>query len=125
MQPHTSRAHTEPKSQGRVERRREVDERGSKSTGRTDEEEAAARGPGRGATDQGASSISLAVASCEKDSPKTNVNTPKPPPLPQTTHNLLFKQLAPTSTRLANQRRQNSHIPCIEMCRTLEDDQGS
>ncbi|KIJ07876.1 hypothetical protein PAXINDRAFT_18955 [Paxillus involutus ATCC 200175] len=99
------------RSQGRVERRREVDERGSQSTGRTDEEEAAARGPGRSATDQGASSVSLAVASHEKDSPKTNIDTSKPPPSPPTTPSLLFEQTASTSRQPTHQRSRNGHVP--------------
>ncbi|KIJ08711.1 hypothetical protein PAXINDRAFT_18165 [Paxillus involutus ATCC 200175] len=82
----------------------------------------AARGPGRSATDQGASSVNLAVASHEKDSLKTNIDTPKPPPSPPTTPSLLFEQTAPTSRQPTHQRSRNGHVLHNRTRHTHEDD---
>ncbi|KIJ10570.1 hypothetical protein PAXINDRAFT_16409 [Paxillus involutus ATCC 200175] len=117
----TRRQHQrETRNQGRVDRRKEVGEKGKKSSGRGDKKVTAATGPGKGATDQKAGGVSLVKPmSSQENVPGTHINTPSPPP---PTPSLLFEQTAPTSRRLTHQRSWNGHVPRNGTRHTREDD---
>ncbi|KIJ12621.1 hypothetical protein PAXINDRAFT_14546 [Paxillus involutus ATCC 200175] len=124
----TRRQHKrETTSQGRVERGCGEGEEGGKSKGRKDGKATAATGPGRGATDHTADSISLVKpTSRQEDLPGTRVDPPCPhhhpkSPSPSPTPNLLFEQTAPTSKRPTDQRRRDGHVPRNGTHRTRED----
>ncbi|KAF8837796.1 hypothetical protein BDN67DRAFT_1013607 [Paxillus ammoniavirescens] len=114
----------EMRSQGRVDRRRGIGEKGKKSNGKADEKVTTATGPGNGATDHKTGGVSLVKPmSREKTHPQTQDDTPPPPSL--TTPSLLVLQTAPTTKRPAHQQGRNSHVPCNGTCRTREDGEGS
>ncbi|KIJ13525.1 hypothetical protein PAXINDRAFT_13642 [Paxillus involutus ATCC 200175] len=115
----------EPKRQGRVERGCGEGEEEGKSKGRKDEKAAAATGPGKGATDQKASGVSLIKPTSSQDSPRARVNTPPSPPPSLTTPSLPVKQTALTSRRPTQQRSQNGHIPKNGTHRTRKDNEWS
>ncbi|KIJ12713.1 hypothetical protein PAXINDRAFT_14471 [Paxillus involutus ATCC 200175] len=112
----------EPKRQGRVERGCGEGEEEGKSKGRKDEKAAAATGPGKGATDQKASSVSLVKPTSSQDSPRARVDTPPSPPPSLTTPTMPVEQTAPTSRRPTRQRRRDGHVPRNGTHRTREDD---
>ncbi|KIJ13592.1 hypothetical protein PAXINDRAFT_13553 [Paxillus involutus ATCC 200175] len=116
----------EPTSQGRVEKRPRVGEKGRESRGRDDERVAAASEPGNGATDQTTSGVSLVKpTSSQGNSPRARVDTPPSPPLPPTTPTIPVDQTAPVSRRLNDQRHRDGRVPCTETHRTREDGEGS
>ncbi|KAF8838957.1 hypothetical protein BDN67DRAFT_1012671 [Paxillus ammoniavirescens] len=111
--------------QGRVERRREMGEKGSKSNGRVDEKVTAATGPGKGAMDHKAGGVSLVrPTSSQENIPGTHIDTPSPPP-PLTTPTLPVEQPAPASKRPTHQRSRDGHVPKNGTRRTHEDVGGS
>ncbi|KIJ09247.1 hypothetical protein PAXINDRAFT_17664 [Paxillus involutus ATCC 200175] len=112
----------ELKCQGRVKRGRGEGEEEGKSKGRKDKKAAIATGPGKGATDQKASSVSLVKPTSSLDSPRARVDTPPSPPLPPPTPNLPVEQTAPTSTWPTHQQSRNGHVPGNRTRRTCEDD---
>ncbi|KAF8838502.1 hypothetical protein BDN67DRAFT_982463 [Paxillus ammoniavirescens] len=111
--PETTNDHHErqTKSQGRVERRLEVGEKGSKSNGKVDEKVTTATGLGKGATDHKAGGVSLIKpTSSQENVPGTHIDTPSPPP-PLTTPTLPVEQPAPASKRPTHQRSRDGHVP--------------
>ncbi|KAF8835234.1 hypothetical protein BDN67DRAFT_984749 [Paxillus ammoniavirescens] len=86
----------------------------------------AATGPGRGATDHTADSVSLVKpTSCENNSPRTRVDTPNPPPPPPTSPSLPVEQLTSTSRRPTDQQCQDAHVPRNGTRHTCEDNKWS